>query len=121
MIPSVSTYSPWHHRNYLEEKEDPRRAHRIYEGGEKITHLCELSASCCHQQSLCTREQSKVRSWTRSERKAEPFDPFTKVVREGDDGVEATMWDGIVRLSRLLSILEFLGLSLGDRLATDIE
>src|SRR6267142_4296210 len=121
MIPSVSAYSAWNHRSYLKEKEDPRRAYRIYEGGEKITHLCELSAPCCHQQSLCTREQSKVRSWTRSEGEAEPFDPFTKVVREGDNGVEATMWDGIVGLSRLLSILKFLGLSLGDGLATDTE
>ena len=123
MIPSVSTHSAWSHRDYLYEEKDPGRAQRVHKREEKLFHLRELSTPRCRQQRPSAWEQSKVGRWARGKRKAEPFDPLTKVVREGDDGIQAAVRDGIVRLRHRPSVLDglFLGLALGDGLAAEAE
>ena len=121
----MSTHSPWNHRDYLNEEKDPRRAYRVHKRGQKSSHIRELAAAHCCQQCGCAGEKSKVGSRTRGEREAEPFDPLTKVIREGDESVQAAVRDRIVRARRRcgLAVLlqQLLGLSLGNGLAPDVE
>ena len=114
--------SAWNHRSYLDKQEDPRGVHRVHERDQESTRLCKLGTSDSCEQRSCTGEECKTGQRTRGECKAEPLHPFTKVIREGDEGIHAAMRDRVVGPWGLLVIaVQLLCLAFGDGLAAYVE
>ena len=112
----------WNHRSYLDEQEDPRRAHRVHERDEESTGLRKLCTSHSCKQRSRTREQRKTGQRACGECKAKPLHPLAQVIRVGNEGIEAAMRDRIVGpLCPLRVAVQLPRLALGDGFAPDVE